>query len=67
MVDALVQVNMTSGVLTKKKESKDKLLNAIHTTAEYVEYYHALLAHWVFFCKAFTDLTQALEKFPTQS
>ena len=67
MVDALVQVNMTSGVLTKKKDSKEKLLTAIHTTAEYVEYYHALLAHWVFFCKAFTDLTKALEKFPSQS
>lgn len=65
MVDALVQVNMTSGVLTKKKDSKEKLLNAVHTTAEYVEYYHALLAHWVFFCKAFTDLTKALGKFPS--
>lgn len=65
MVDALVQVNMTSGVLTKKKDSKEKLLNAVHTTAEYVEYYHALLAHWVFFCKAFTDLAKSLEKFPS--
>lgn len=66
MVDTLVQVNMTSAVLNKKKDAKEKLLQAIHTTAEYVEYYHALLANWVFFCKAYSDLTEALTSFPSQ-
>lgn len=67
IIDSLVQVNMTTGILTKKQDNKEKLLNAIHTTAEYVEYYHALLAYWVFYCKAFNDLTEALIKFPTET
>lgn len=66
LVDSLVQVNMTSGVLNKSVASKQHLIDAIHITAQYVEYYHALLAHWVFYCKAFNELTTALVAFPTQ-
>lgn len=66
MVDTLIQVNVSTGVLTRRLEYKEKLLNAIHITAEYVEYYHALLANWVFYCKSFSELTKALNEFPSQ-
>lgn len=66
LIDSLVQVNITSGVLNRSGPAKQRLIDAIHITAEYVEYYHALLAQWVFYCKAFNELTTALVKFPTQ-
>ena len=65
LIDSLVEVNLTSGVLTRSEHSKQKLIEAIHITAQYVEYYHVLLAQWVLYCKAFNELTQALIKFPT--
>lgn len=67
LIDSLVQININSGVLNRSVNCKKHLIEAIHITAQYVEYYHALLANWVFYCKAFNELTVALVKFPTES
>jgi hypothetical protein len=66
LIDTLIEVNLDSGVLSRSAPAKERLIDAIHLTAQYVEYYHVLLAQWVFYCKAFNDLTTALVKFPTQ-
>lgn len=63
LVDALIQVNMGNGVLTRYEDSKKQLVDAIHLCAKYVELYHATLARWVFYSKSFNDLTASLEKF----
>lgn len=65
LIDTLIQVNMTSGVLNKSSTNKQELIDAIYLTAQYVEYYHALLANWVFYCKAFSELKTALVKMPS--
>lgn len=67
LVDALVQVNLGNGVLTRYAHGKQQLVEAIHVTAKYVECYHAALAHWVFYCKCFNDLTEQVVQYESQS
>lgn len=65
LIDTLIEVNMTSGVLNTSAANKQELIDAIYLTAQYVEYYHSLLANWVFYCKAFSELKSSLSKMPS--
>lgn len=60
LVDALIDVNIKTNVLNRSSELKKELILAIDVTAESVEYYNAMFANVIFFCKAFSDLQTSL-------
>ena len=62
LIDSLLETNRASGVLNKTNGTKQQLMDAIHTSAQMVEYYFALLSHWLMMGKALQDLSEKLRK-----
>lgn len=66
LVDVMIDLNIKSNVLNRNDALKRQLMEAIHTTAQVVEFHYAMYAHTVFLAKAFTELTQTLNNFPLE-
>lgn len=63
LIDALVEQNLTTGILVKSQGAKKELMEAIDQTARAVEFYTALHAEFFAFCSSFKTLTDALKTF----
>lgn len=62
LIDTLLTHNLQSGVLAKSSETKREMVQAIHTTAQVVEYANALYAHFMLSCQSIKDLSEELVK-----